>query len=225
LTPFRDFERRAREPRRVRDKTTVTANFLIDNLKYMVPIDGEVRKGSFGFFAHTLFFKIEGNRDVGKRSGHELKFDDHGFIIDTGLSYELGTWALGEGLLAPRLTLEPFVAARLIHDPVDLNLDPSRHGTKTVRFSSYVPIVGLRTFWDFGEHWNLQIDGDWGGWDIDDNHKTYQLLGLLGYRFQAGGLSWNVQAGYRYFQLWDLRRAARVKLQARGPQLSIGLDF
>jgi hypothetical protein len=143
-------------------------------------------------------------------------------LIDTGLSYELGSWNLGEGPRAPTLTVEPFAAARLLYDPVDLT---SPLFDRTYDFTNYVPIVGLRTFWDFGEHWNLQIDGDWGGWDIDDNHKTYQLLGLLGYRFQAGGLSWNVQAGYRYFQLWDLRRAARVKLQARGPQLSIGLDF
>ena len=51
------------------------------------------------------------------------------------------------------------------------------------------------------------------------------LLALLGYRFPAAGLSWNVQAGYRVFQLFDLRRDVRVKAQARGPQMSIGIDF
>ena len=39
--------------------------WLLDVLDYEIPIEAEVRKGSFGLYAHLLAFKISGDLDVG----------------------------------------------------------------------------------------------------------------------------------------------------------------
>ena len=58
----------------------------------MIPIDVEVRKGSFGAFVHTLGFKLDGTIQAGPA---KVDWTDEGFLMDIGLSYELGRLALG----------------------------------------------------------------------------------------------------------------------------------
>jgi hypothetical protein len=57
-------------------------------------------------------------------------------------------------------------------------------------------VIGLRTFWDLTEHWNLRIEGDYGGFGVDDNHETYNFLGLIGYRFRGWGVGWNARLDF-----------------------------
>jgi hypothetical protein len=203
---------------------TEDLGWLLDNVGWMIPIDIEVRKGSFGAFVHTLGFKLEGTLNAGPA---QVDWTDEGVLIDTGLSYELGHWALGGGARAPSLTVEGFAGARLLYDPVDITIDlgPVK-GSETDSFSNYVPIFGLRTFWDLTEHWNLRIEGDYGGFGVDDNHETWQALGLLGYRFRGWGVGWNIQAGYRAMRLFDLRRNGYdVQVDLRGPTFIIAAEF
>jgi len=203
------------------DTETLHLNtFLLPALTYYIPIDGEVRKGPFGAFVHSIFFKLRDSVEVGS---HRLEWDDHGLLIDTGLSYELGSWNLGEGPRAPTLTVEPFAAARLLYDPIDLTI-AGFDGTDD--FSNYVPIVGLRTFWVLSEHWNLRIEGDYGGFGVDDNDETWQALGMIGYRWRGWGAGWNFQLGYRALRLFDLQRGdGDVQVDLRGPQVAISVEF
>jgi hypothetical protein len=199
--------------------------WLLDHVDWMIPIDLEVRKGSFGAFAHILGFKLDGTLDDAGPA--QVDWTDEGVLIDTGLSYEFGRWALKGGTLPPTLTVEGFAGARLLYDPVDItvNLGPLR-GSTTDSFSNYVPIIGMRTFWDLTEQWNLRIEGDYGGFDVDDNHETWQALGLLGYRIRGSGVDWNIQAGYRAMRLFDLRRNGYdVKVDLRGPTVVIAAEF
>ena len=121
---------------------TEDLNWLLDHMDYMIPISGEVRKGSFGAYANLLAFKLTGTLDAGPA---RFDWDDHGFLLDVGLSYQLGRWALGTGARAPSLTVEPFAGARLLYDPVDIEVNPGPEST-TVDLSNYVPVIGLRTF-------------------------------------------------------------------------------
>ena len=201
---------------------TEDLNWLLDHMDYMIPISGEVRKGSFGAYANLLAFKLTGTLDAGPA---RLDWDDHGFLLDVGLSYQLGRWALGTGARAPSLTVEPFAGARLLYDPVDIEVNPGPEST-TVDLSNYVPVIGLRTFWDLTEHWNLRIEGDYGGFGVDDNHETYNFLGLIGYRFRGWGVGWNIQAGYRTMRLLDLRKNnADLKVDAYGPMVALAIEF
>jgi hypothetical protein len=208
---------------------TEDTGWLLNRLDYEIPIDVEVRKGSLGAFAHLIAFKLTGSTEAGPA---RFDWDDHGFLLDVGLSYELGHWALGKearapALRAPTLTVEPFAGARLLYDPVDIKVDLGPlSGSTTVDLSNYVPLIGLRTFWDLTKHWNLRIEGDYGGFGVDDNHETYNLLGLIGYRFRGWGVGWNIQAGYRWLRLFDLRKNnADLKVDANGPMVALAIEF
>jgi hypothetical protein len=206
------------------EKINKGLSWLLDKLDWEIPIEGEVRKGSFGAYAHLLAFKLDGELDVGPAS---FDWNDEGFLLDVGLSYQLGRWALGTGARAPSLTVEPFAGARLLYDPVDIDIDlgPLEDPT-TVDISNYVPVIGLRTFWDLTEHWNLRLDGDYGGFGVDDNHETWNLRGLIGYRFRGWGVGWNIQAGYRRMRLMDLRKdGVDLKIDAYGPIGLFAIEF
>jgi hypothetical protein len=146
--------------------------------------------------------------------------------MDVGLSSELGRWALGGGDAAPVVTVEPIAGARLLYNPVNVNglspVDPST----TVDFSNYVPDLGMRTFWELTEHWNLRVEGDYGGFGVDNNHQTWQAVGLVGYRWPGWGVGWNLQVGYRAMRLFDLRKdAVEVQVDGRGPDVVLSVEF
>lgn len=200
---------------------TLDVGFILDHLGYVFPIDGEARKGTFGVYLHTLTFKLVGSVDTGSAV---LKWNDAGALIDVGVSYELGRWNLGEGSGAPLVTVEPFAGARLLYDPVDLS---ETGASKTIdSLTNYVPDLGVRTFWDLTESWNLEIEGDYGGFGVDDNRQTWQALALAGYRWPGWGVHWNIQAGYRAMRLFDLRKSStEIKLDCRGPNVVLSMEF
>jgi len=204
------------------DSTTKELGWLLGKLDWVLPIDLETRKGSFGGYVHTLAFSFDGELRTGPA---DIEWDDKGFLMDLGLSYELGRWTLGPGRRAPVVTLEPFAGARLLYDPVDIDL--SRLGRSTTDdFSNYVPVLGLRTFWDLTEHWNIRIEGDYGGFGVDDNHQTWQVLGLVGYRWPGWGVDWNLQVGYRAMRIFDLRQSGvDIELDARGTDVVLAVEF
>lgn len=200
---------------------TEDLRWVLNHLKWLFPIDGEVRKGSFGIFAHSLSLKLAGQIETRLA---RVEWNDTMALNDVGLSYELGRWALGDAPRAPELTVEPFAAARLIYQPAEVTL--TRLGVSATKdLSTYVPIVGLRLFWDLTEHWNLRFEGDYGGFGVDDNHQTWQAVGLLGYRFPLLGVHWNTQVGYRAMRLFDLRRGADITLDMRGANIVFSAEF
>jgi hypothetical protein len=198
-------------------------NWVGHHMDYEVPFEFEVRKGSFGAYAHLLAFKLTG--EAGDEEVH-AKYDDEGFLLDTGISYELGTWALGSGADAPTLTIEPFGGSRWLYDPVEIRLNVGHDDEKTVDITSFSPVVGVRAFVDLTERWNVRFDGDYGGFDVDNNRETWNLRSLLGYRFGSGSVRWNVQAGYRAMRLTDLDKGdVRIRGDLWGPVMLIGAEF
>lgn len=200
---------------------TVDVGFLLDHLGYVIPLDGEARKGTFGVYLHTITFRLIGSVNTGTAV---IGWDDAGALIDVGLSYELGRWALGGGNGAPVLTVEPIVGARLLYDPVDLTVTGSSTTIDTL--SNYVPDIGIRTFWDLTEHWNVHVEGDYGGFGVDDNQQTWQAVGLVGYRWPGWGVHWNLEVGYRAMKLFDLKESAtEIQLSGRGPNVVLSMEF
>jgi hypothetical protein len=196
-------------------------SWLLDVIDYEVPFEFEVRKGSFGVYAHLLAFKLS---DTIQQGHLRLDYVDKGYLLDTGISYELGHWAL-DG--ASTLTVEPFVGIRHLYDPVDVEISyDSSEAKKTIDLTNTVPLFGLRTFVDLTEQWNLRFDGDYGGFGVDDNHETWNLRGLAGYRFSGWGVNWNIQAGYRAMRLMDAQKeGADLKIDLRGPIALFTVEF
>lgn len=209
-------------------KETINKNlgWLLDVIDYEVPLEVEFRKGSFGVYAHLLAFKIS---DTIEQGHLKLNYDDEGYLLDAGISYELGHWALGSGENPSVLTLEPFAGIRHLHDPVDVTIrfEPIGVGReKTIDLSYTSPVIGLRAFVDLNEQWNLRFDGDYGGFGVDDNHENWNLRGLVGYRFPGWGIGWNIQAGYRSMRVMGLQEsAADVRIDIHGPVALISAEF
>ena len=196
-------------------KETVNKNlgWLLDVIDYEIPIEVEVRKGSFGAYAHLLAFKISDTI----HSGHlSLEYDDAGYLLDAGISYELGHWALGS---EATLTLEPFAGIRYLYDPVDVTIRyESLKADRTIKLTNTVPVFGMRAFVDITEQWNLRFDGDYGGFGVEDNYETWNLRGLAGYRFRGWGVGWNIQAGYRSMRAMGFQtNAGDVRIDIHGP--------
>ncbi len=205
------------------DNATFYLNWLLPALSgYYIPLDFELRKGSFGVFLHTLFWQVRGDREVGRI---DLRWQNAGQLIDTGVSYELGSWNLGDGPRAPTLTVEPFVGARLLHDPVEVDLGRIEEGTID-SFSNYVPIIGLNTFWNLTEHWNFSLMGDYGGFGVDSNEQTWKVEAMVGYRWRGWGVGWNAQVGYRAMRLLRLKlKFGRLTFDPRGPVAAPSIEF
>ena len=205
--------------------TTLGADFILGNLKFLVPIDLSVRKGSFGVFLNTLVFKIGDSTAVGRIA--RIDWDLASFLMDVGLSYELGKWTLGEGpeVSKVKVTVEPIIGARLVYQPTNINL--TRLGREVgFDLSSYVPIIGLRTYWDLTEHWNFFMQADYGGFGVDDTRQTWQAVILLGYRWRTSRVGWNLQGGFRAMRIFDLQKTdADIRQDALGPSIILSIDF
>ncbi len=195
--------------------------WLLEDLEYYIPIDLQVRKGSFGLFLHNFVIGLDGDREI--LGPIQLDWDLTLLMFDVGISYELGRWRLWDESNAPELTLEPYLEARIIHLPIDIRVaglgadeDPS----------SQVPVVGMRAFIDLTKHWNLEFIGDYGGFGVDDNHQTWQGAAYLGYRWAGWSVHWNLQVGYRAMRLFEMRQdVTDISMDARGLDITLGVEF
>ena len=92
----------------------------------------------------------------------------------------------------------------------------------TIRFNT--PLIGLNTLWDLTERWILRLGGNWGGWDVDNVHKTYEFVGTIGYRFKMWNVSSKVYAGYRYLHV-TYEKEVEIQVDVKGPLVGIGWEF
>ena len=94
---------------------------------------------------------------------------------------------------------------------------------KTV--STNAPIVGLQALWQLTPSLTLRVKGDYGGFNVDHMHETYNAEGVLTYHFQWGKRHAKALAGYRYVYL-DLKDdRVEIDVKVKGPLLGIGFDF
>ena len=128
--------------------------------------------------------------------------------------------------------MEPFVGARWLIDEIKIKLRPggpfsqaSRTFRPEVKFIA--PVVGVRTFWDITEHWNLRAEGDYGGFDTDHLKETWNILGRVGYRFKprkSKNLTINFFAGYRYLYA-RYKKVAELEIAVKGPLIGVAFEF
>jgi hypothetical protein len=196
---------------------------ILDSLQWGAFLDLEARKGPFGVYATPIIIGLDDTEHVeGPIQRHEIDISEEVLLMDFGLSYQFGPWDFGSGADAPQVALEPFVGARWLYDDLGIDLDPGPSNDIDVHFIA--PVVGLNMFWDLTEHWVLRFSGDYGGFDVDHLKYTFNLLGVVGYRFDLGGVDTHVFAGGRYLYI-DYEKTASLEVAIRGPILGIGFAF
>ena len=110
------------------------------------------------------------------------------------------------------------------HDNIKLNFSPGGNEHAQIKFLA--PVIGLRTFWELTDRWDLRLSGNYGGFDVDNLEETYDLTGTIAYKFTMWGASSSVFAGYRYLNLhYDKRSDVELDVTAKGPLLGIGWSF
>jgi hypothetical protein len=200
-----------------------------DALEFGAMFEVEAHKGPLGLFASPIYVNLKHTEHftgpLGNRRKATIKED--AWLIDYGVSYEVGRWPLGKNSDTPTVTVEPYAGFRFLHDNISLKVDPgvldpglSKH--YTLKFNT--PIVGGRTSWDFSDRWFLNVSGDYGGWDVDHVKETYQGIAALGYRFTMWNKPATLFAGYRYLHL-RYEKTVELDLDLKGPLIGIGWEF
>ncbi len=202
---------------------------ILDSLQMAFMLDFEARKGRFGGYVAPIFvwLKDDDNFVQGPFQQHQIILDEGVYLIDFGLSYEVGQWSLWNRpdwvVSSPALAVEPFFGARSLIDDITLTLKPG--GDVTPELSFITPVIGLNTFWDLTDRFNLRIKGDYGGWGVDGVKRTYDAVALVGYRFKPReNLDINVFAGYRYLYI-HYKAVAEIKVAIKGAFIGLAFEF
>jgi hypothetical protein len=161
----------------------------LDETDTVVGLQGhlEVTRGRFGVFGDLFYVKT--------------KVVDAG---ETGLDVETRMWLVEFGgqyrILdtrddrVPGFTLDVYGGGR--YSSIELDLDTA--GTPSANQSKdwIDPIVGGRVGVHFTQHVFLLFSGDVGGFGVGSDF-AWSVLGLFGYKWQAGTVEWAILAGYR----------------------------
>ena len=222
-----------------RTKADVDASFddILDNLNFALMLSLEARKGRFGLLSDTVYADLEDNAATAEG---RLKIDATAKMLIQSLAgtYRVGTWQLADlGSAGPlAVTVDPYAGIRYTYldpelrgrlDLPDLGVDARR----TVQDEQHWvdPIVGLRTAWTLGEHWNFVLAGDVGGISTSDQYSA-EAWGLVGYRFGLFGEgNANALAGYRVlkqkYQDGDGRHEFEWDMTIHGPIVGLKITF
>jgi hypothetical protein len=202
---------------------------ILGSLQMGLMLDFEARKGRFGGYVAPIFvwLRDDDNSVQGPIQEHQIIVKEAVYLIDFGLSYEVGQWRLWNRpswvLPSPAVAVEPFFGARSLIDDITFTLEPG--GSHRPEISFIAPVIGLRTFWDITDRFNLRIEGDYGGFHVDGLEQTWNFLALAGYRFKPRkNLDINVFAGYRYLSI-EYEKVAAINVDLKGPLLGVALEF
>jgi len=189
--------------------------------------DVEVQKGKVGFFTDLSYAKMW-TRSEGTLT--TIKNDVDWVLLDFGLFYEALELDLGSGSLPPRLRLQPYVGGRYQYFGFDIDVRssiPLFDRELSPASKRAAPILGMRGFLDFDEHWQLTFAGDGGGFGVDEIQKTWLAELLVGYRFRLEHGDFGVLVGYKGVgvELEKGTGTADLDLIFHGPVLKLAFEF
>lgn len=203
-----------------------------DLLKYMnfgAMGKAEVHKGALGLFVSPVYGDLEESTNF---TG-PLGFDNNAkgtiklWLIDYGVSYQVGRWKLSQDADGPALSVEPYGGYRYVYDKTTIKLSSGLLGTS--RSTSDIsrlntPILGARAVLDLTKRWYFTAAGDYG-WSVGEVNNTWQAIGLVGFKFKMGKFPSRVFAGTRYLYINADNGSANIKLTVKGPLVGLGMEF
>jgi hypothetical protein len=202
---------------------------ILDALEFAAMFEVEVHKGPFGVFVSPIYYDGDTSEGFTGALGERrsVKLEESVWVIDYGVSYDLGLFRLGESSDPPTVILQPYAGFRYLHDNIKLDLNPGLldqglRVRETLEFNT--PIVGFDTEWDFTGGWGFRLGGDYGGFNVDDVNETYQIFGYLDYSFEMWDHTAKVIAGYRYLYV-DYEKEVEIEVTIKGPLFGFGFEF
>ena len=97
----------------------------------------------------------------------------------------------------------------------------SRIGTVANNQSVSAPLVGGRVIVEFSPKWFASVDGNVGGFGVDNVSFTGSALGIVGYRTRLFGVPASVEAGYKALSVKVDKRILTTDIIMHGPFLGL----
>ena len=96
-------------------------------------------------------------------------------------------------------------------------VDSRFNGTASANSSSTAPVIGGRIMAEFLPKWFLLLDGNVGGFGVDNVTFTGSALGAVGYRATLFGVPSTVEAGYKALNVDVDKGGAAIDATMHGP--------
>lgn len=207
-------------------------NTILDSLKLTAMLRFTAHKGPLGIFVNPLMYKgtydkVKVQLPLEERDG---SLSESVWLVDYGMSYEIGHWNLGQDGKSRLVSLEPYAGFRFIHDNLTLEVEPGLIGDGFVThktISSNSPIIGLQSSFQLNDKWDFILQGDYGGFDVNHMDKTYLMASYFNYDFKWGKLNSKFYFGYRFLhmELEDKAEDVAIDVKVQGPILGLGFAF
>ena len=192
---------------------------LFNHLDVIIPLNVEVRKSGWLFFANNTYTKSSsGAEPRGALAAlvSDAQLVNKTYTVDFGLGYDV----IPHG----PASLEPYIGGRVISLKSTISADlPSADRERSDSQTWADPIIGLFFRCPINRPLFLFFEGDIGGFNISSSSDfTWQV---------NGGLEWDIgrwvylRATYRHFQSDFEHNSSDFRLRMSGPQLEFGAHF
>lgn len=173
---------------------------------------GAVHYGNWSFFLEGLYSRLTADTNVGPLPAESRSITS---VLDFGGSYRLGLFGV------PRsggwaMSLEPYVGGRYVNlsARIQSGFSGPAGGARAIdvtkSFSGVDPIFGARLVTEIDDRWRVTLASDVGGGAA--TNLTWSASGLLGYRFEMGGVVQTFWVGYKALGI-DLNTGGSLPLR------------
>jgi hypothetical protein len=196
----------------------------LDALECMIPFDFEARYEHIGVFTDLFYIKLE---DQVTRDLVTANLEGQQTILEVGLFFRLGTWALSsEG--PSSLTADVLGGARYNRLEGNIGLQTPEHAFDIGGVRDWWdPFVGPRLIWQATEQFSLRARGDVGGFGIENcSHLVWQIIASVECDITKNIL---IELGYRLldtdFETGSGADHFTYDVLMQGPYLALGVKF
>lgn len=206
---------------------SVDKNFIdIVNASHSLPLGFmgrfEARYERFGAYLDGNWLQVDLKRKPEPFGKSSLAVDSEMGILDYGVMYrlfgppDLANW---QGSSGASNRLDLYAGARTIW--LDNTLSPQGLPKVSTSVTLTSPVVGARTYVDFGRDFFMKIDGNVGGFGVDNVSFAGGILGSLGYRARLFDLPTAIELGYKALKLDVSQKSVDTNVLMNGPFMGV----
>ena len=148
----------------------------------------------------------------------EIGIMDYGVmyrVLGPSASERVGNW----NKQSRSFLLDIYTAGRSIW--LSNQIDVIRVGSVSGNKSFFAPVLGGRVLVEFTPRWFALVDGNAGGFGVDNVDFTGSALGAIGYRTSLFGVPTSVEAGYKALRVKVVKDALATDVTLNGPFIGL----